>query len=162
MSTQSTSERSTRHATFSIERMYPASPARVFAAWASKEAKAKWFFCDESWQPRVHELDFRVGGHERHETGPAGGQVHAFDGVYHDIVPDRRIVYSYAMRLGERRISVSLTTIDIEPAGSGTRFVFTEQSVFLDGYDDLAGREEGTGIGLDNLGAALRAERDAA
>ena len=88
--------------------------------------------------------------------------MHAFDGIYHDIVPDRRIVYSYSMRLGERRISVSLTTIDIEPAGSGTRLTFTEQSAFLDGYDDLAGREEGTGIGLDNLGAALQAERDAA
>jgi len=30
------------------------------------------------------------------------------------------------------------------------------QGVFLDGYDDIAGREEGTRIGLDNLERMLR------
>jgi hypothetical protein len=34
--------------------------------------------------------------------------------------------------------------------------VFTEQGAFLDGYDDVAGREEGTRIGLENLDVELR------
>ena len=55
------------------------------------------------------------------------------------------------MHLDERRISVSLTTIEFFAVAGGTRLVLTEQGVFLDGYDDIAGREEGTRIGLDNL-----------
>lgn len=88
--------------------------------------------------------------------------MHAFDGCFHDIVPDARIVYSYGMHLGERRISVSLTTIEFRPEGGGTRLVFTEQGVFLDGYDDVAGREEGTRIGLENLDRWLSPQRAAA
>ena len=37
------SERSTVHSTFVIERTYPASPERVFAAWSDQAAKAQWF-----------------------------------------------------------------------------------------------------------------------
>jgi hypothetical protein len=36
-------ERSVTHDTFVVERSYPASPARVFAAWADPAAKARWF-----------------------------------------------------------------------------------------------------------------------
>jgi uncharacterized protein YndB with AHSA1/START domain len=152
------SERFTHHATFVIERAYAASPARVFAAWAEPAAKARWFACHDEWKIAVHELDFRVGGRERLRTGPPGGTVHAFDGQYHDIVPDQRIVYSYDMHLDETRISVSLATVELKPAGAGTRLIFTEQAVFLDGTANAAEREEGTRVGLDNLDAALRRE----
>ena len=36
-------DRYVTHATFSLERSYPAPPARVFAAWADPAAKARWF-----------------------------------------------------------------------------------------------------------------------
>jgi uncharacterized protein YndB with AHSA1/START domain len=156
------SERAVKHATFVIERTYDAPPALVFAAWASQEAKASWAFCDEDWKPTKFELDFRVGGREQVRTGPAGGAVHAVDGCYYDIVPNERIVYAYDMHLGERHISVSLATVEFKPAGKGTRLVFTEQGAFLDGYDDVAGREEGTRIALGNLAAALQWERASA
>lgn len=148
-------QRSAIPATFVIERTYAASPRRVFAAWAGREAKASWFFCDEAWIPTLHELDFRVGGRERIVTGPAGGEAHIFDALFHDIVDGERIVFAYDMRLDARLISVSLTTIEIKAVGAGTRLIFTEQGVFLDGYDAIAEREEGTRIGLDNLAAAL-------
>ena len=35
-------ERSVNHATFVIERRYPAHPARVFRAWADAAAKSIW------------------------------------------------------------------------------------------------------------------------
>jgi uncharacterized protein YndB with AHSA1/START domain len=147
--------RSATPATFTIERRYPVPPARVFAAWASVEAKQRWAFCDESWKPALHEMDFRVGGREHIVTGPAGGPKHVFNGIFMDIVPDERIVFAYDMHLDACRISVSLSTIEFHAAPGSTVMRFTEQGVFLDGYDDIRGREEGTAVGLDNLASVL-------
>ncbi|RJG10607.1 polyketide cyclase [Pseudomonas cavernicola] len=152
-------ERSTHHATFVIERNYDASPAQVFAAWAEPAAKARWFVGPDEWEASDHELDFRVGGRESVSGCAAGGPVHEYDACYQDIVPDQRIVYSYDMHLNETRISVSLATVELKPAGSGTRLIFTEQAVFLDGIDNVAERERGTRDLLDNLGAELQRTR---
>ena len=148
--------RSVSHGTFVIERTYDASPPRVFTAWADPAAKARWFVGPDGWKELRREIDFRVGGHERLRGVFPGGRVSDFDARYHDIVPDRRIVYSYAMQVDEKRISVSLATVEFAPAGGGTRLTFTEQAVFLDGFDGAAGREQGTGALLDQLGTALR------
>jgi uncharacterized protein YndB with AHSA1/START domain len=152
------SQRSVTHATFVIERSYAASPARVFAAWANPAAKARWFVGPDEWQTAAFELDFRVGGRELNRGGPPGGPVHVFHGYYQDIVPNQRIVYTYDMHLDQTRISVSLATVEFQPAGKGTRLIFTEQGAFLDGYDNPAQREQGTRDLLDALGAELRRE----
>jgi uncharacterized protein YndB with AHSA1/START domain len=152
------SERSVSHATFVIERTYAASPARVFAAWSSRDAKAHWFRGPEEWGTSEHELDFRVGGKERVSGGPKGGPVHVFEARYQDIVPDQRIISSYDMHLGDRRISVSLATVEFKPTGTGTRLVYTEQGAFLDGYDDAGSREHGTRELLEQLGTSLERE----
>jgi uncharacterized protein YndB with AHSA1/START domain len=151
-------QRSTEHATFVIERDYAASPTRVFGAWADPTAKARWFKGPGDWQSEGYELDFRVGGREYLRSGPVGGAAHTFDCRYYDIIPGERIVYCYDMFIGEARISVSLATVELEASGSGTRMVFTEQAVFLDGYDDAGSRERGTRELLDTLAASLLRE----
>jgi uncharacterized protein YndB with AHSA1/START domain len=149
-------ERSVTHATFVLERTYDASAARVFAAWADPALKARWFVGPDEWQTAEFVLDFRVGGREINRGGPKDGPVSVFQGLYQDIVPDQRIIYTYDMYLGERRISVSLATVELEPEGARTRLVFTEQGAFLDGYDNPAQRERGTVELLDGLGEELR------
>jgi uncharacterized protein YndB with AHSA1/START domain len=89
-------ERSVTHATFTVERTYPAPPDAVFAAWADPSAKAEWFGGGD------FELDFRVGGREVSRGGPRGGPVHTYEARYQDIVADERIVYTYSMRLDRR------------------------------------------------------------
>jgi len=148
-------ERSTQHTTFVIERSYAAAPARVFGAWAEPAAKARWFNGPGEWLIEGYELDFRVGGREHLRTGPVGGAAHTYDCRYYDIVSGERIVYCYDMFVGETRISVSLATVEFAAAGSGTRMTFTEQAVFLDGYDDAGRRERGTAELLDKLEVAL-------
>jgi uncharacterized protein YndB with AHSA1/START domain len=146
---------STEHATFVIERSYDAVPERVFAAWASKEAKGAWFGPKEH-ESDGHELDFRVGGQERFavslgEEGPR----YTYAALYQDIVPDERIVYTYEMYRDKDRISVSVATIEFAAAEGGTALTVTEQGVFLDGHDTAAQREHGTRELLDALEVAL-------
>ena len=77
-------------------------------------------------------------------------------------MPDQRIVIAYAMTVGDARISVSLGTTQFEPAGAGTRLIYTEQGAYLDGNDNLAERERGTRDLLDSLGAELERQSAAA
>ena len=149
-------KRSATHGSFTLERLYDASPARVFKAWADPAIKARWFGGIEGWQMLERSIDFRVGGKERLSGRKGSGVVSTFDAVYHDIVPDQRIIYCYDMRLDGVHISASLATVVLAPAGEGTRLTFTEQAVFLDGYDDSGSREHGTRILLERLAGALQ------
>ncbi|MFN3649721.1 MAG: SRPBCC family protein [Armatimonadota bacterium] len=146
------SERSVTHDTFVIERVYRQSPARVFAAWSSLEAKLRWSSCHEGGR---HEMDFRIGGRETHRAGPAGGPVYFVDARFHDIVPDERIVFSYDMYADETHLSVSLVSVEFRAEGEGTRLVVVEHGAYLDGHDVPAHREQGTGQALEHLAEEL-------
>lgn len=149
-------ERSVQHDTFVIERTYPAQPARVFAAWATQEAKMAWMSDpDHPGDDTGREFDFRVGGHERFAGQGPDGTRYRYDAQYYDIVPGQRIVYAYEMYAGQDRISVSVSTVQIEPAGGGTALTYTEQGAFLDDLDQPEARQEGTESLLDNLGKYL-------
>jgi uncharacterized protein YndB with AHSA1/START domain len=147
------------HGTFVVERRYPAQPAAVFGAWADPAAKAIWmddpdFKSDGS----RSELDFRVGGREKFGGLTPEGTTYRYDALYYDIVPDRRIVYSYEMYTGDDRISVSLATVEIAPDQAGTKLTYTEQGAFLDDLDKIEEREQGTAWILDNLAKYLASQ----
>jgi uncharacterized protein YndB with AHSA1/START domain len=144
-------ERSIEHGGFRIERRYDVPPAAVFAAWADPLAKARWFSSAEEWEVGPHQLDFRIGGREVSVGGPRGGPVYTYTAIYWDIVPDERIVYTYEMLMDEMRISVSLATIELKPAGPGTLLTLTEHGAFFDGLDSPLTREPGWGSLLDAL-----------
>jgi uncharacterized protein YndB with AHSA1/START domain len=153
--------RSVNHATFVIERTYPAAPGRVFAAWASHEAKNIWMDDpDYKSDGTEGELDFRVGGHERFGGLSPEGSTYRYDATYYDIVPDQRIVYCYEMYAGDERMSVSVTTVEIVAENNGTKLTYTEHGAFLDDIDKPAYREEGTAWMLDNLGKYLAAKAE--
>lgn len=146
------SDRSVTHATFHIERTYDASPARVYAAFADRQAKLAWSACHDvvDWQ-----FDFREGGRElTRMQSPEIGEI-LVEHRYHDLVPGERIVFSYHMVHGGRRVSASVTTVELAPAGTGTRLTFTEHGAYLDGQASAAGIEEGTREGLENLAVFL-------
>jgi len=130
-------ERSVIHDTFSIERTYPVASARVFAAFASQEAKDAWGDTGDIGTPadaEPSEFDFRVGGRERF-TVMAEGSTYLYDALYYDIVSDQRIVYSYEMYKDGARLSVSVTTIEFAKVSDGTTLTWTDQGAYLDGID---------------------------
>jgi uncharacterized protein YndB with AHSA1/START domain len=152
-------ERNVTHATFSLERTYDATPARVWGAWSTEAGKAAWFSGPhDRWTLIERSFDFREGGRETAKGRFADGVVSAFESRIYDIVENQRLVYAYEMAIDGQRISVSLATIQLAPAGKGTRLTITEQGAFLDGYDDAGSREQGTAALLEQLAAALAKE----
>jgi uncharacterized protein YndB with AHSA1/START domain len=149
------SEYSVAHSSFSVERTYPASPARVFHAFADQETKRRWFAEGEGWEVFEYTQDFRVGGREFSRFRFGDGPEMTFDALYMDIVPDRRIVFAYSMTIGPKIISASLTTVELEAAGGGTRLIHTEHDAFLEGGDTSRSREAGTRELLDKLAETL-------
>jgi uncharacterized protein YndB with AHSA1/START domain len=145
-----TSERSAEPASFTIERIYPTSPRRVFAAWSQIQAKRSWFA-----QGNDYSLDFTLGGVERLEAQASERERYIYEARYYDIVTDERIVYVYEMYRNGTRISVSLTSVELEAVAEGTRLSYIEQGVFLDGQDTSAAREHGTRELLEKLSAQL-------
>ena len=151
-------KRSVVHAVFSLERTYDAPVERVYRALSDEAAKAKWFASEDGQLKLIERrMDFQVGGRERVSGRWQSGVTSTFDAVYHDIVPNERIVYAYEMHLDQRKISVSLATFELTSAGAErTKLKLTEQGAFLDGYDDAGSRERGTGFLLDKLGESLK------
>ena len=148
------------HNTFVIERNYPVTPDRVFAAFADPARKRRWYAESDGHDVEEFHMDFRVGGVERaryrfKEGTPFKGIALANEGTFHDIVPDQRIVISSTMSFGDRRISATLTTFELVPNGTGTDLILTHQGVFFEGSDGPQRREEGWRKILDRLAAAL-------
>lgn len=153
------------HSSFSIERNYAASPARVFGAFADEATKRRWFAEGVGFEVDEFSEDFRVGGQEKSrfrfmggvEGAPPKGTPMGNDTTYLDIVPNERIVFAYAMLVADHRMSVSLATVQLFPAGKGTRLVFTEQAAFFDRSDGAKLREDGWRQLLARLDGALPA-----
>jgi uncharacterized protein YndB with AHSA1/START domain len=138
------------HATFTLERTYPAPPSRVFEAWATPEVKRRWFAGGDP----DYELDFRPGGIERN-AGVHDGKRMTWESLYREIVPSERIVYTSVLAEDGEVMTVSLTTVELEASPEGTRLVLVEAGAYLDGREQPAWREDGTGDWLDALGRDL-------
>ena len=136
------------HSTFVVERSYPVTPDRAFAAFADPEQKRRWYVAGDHHTVEHYELDFRVGGRERacmrfKEGTPLAGKPWINDNGYLDIVQDRRIVFASAMVIGDKCVSATLATVEFLPSEDGTDLVFTHQGVFFEGSGGPQMREEG-------------------
>ena len=136
--------RSVTHATFKIERVYDCPTSKVFGALSDPDIKRRWFAEGEGWDIERYALDFRVGGREESLFRFQGGDPISYDAIIQNIVPGLRVIQTYSMTIAGKPISTSLATTELAPVGEKTKLLFTEQGAYLDGYDNVAEREQGT------------------
>jgi uncharacterized protein YndB with AHSA1/START domain len=140
----------TAHATIAMERAYNASPARVFGAWESVDARERWS-APEGVIVKYEAADFREGGRDVSRCIETGNEDYVASVVYLDIRRDRRIVFAEDVKHGDRRVSAALICVELTPASSGTRLLLTMQIASFDGSEMEKGYQSGWNAALDNL-----------
>ncbi len=151
---------SVTHATFVVERSYKAAPATVFAALSDPAIKRQWFAASDHHQLVAFDSDFRAGGHQHlhykfGDQSPFPGVDLTDESAFQAIVPGERIVTAGTMSIGGAPMSVSLTTFELVPNGTGTDLICTNQVAFFERSDGPVMREQGWRVLLDKLGAVL-------
>jgi uncharacterized protein YndB with AHSA1/START domain len=149
-------ESSVTHATIVLERVYDASPARVFKAFADPAARTRWGTPSPGVELVYDKADFRNGGLDVSRCGPRGKLIYRVETRYLDIEPEHRIITTEVVSEGWHRLSVSLITVEFHAEGPSTRLVLTDQITALGGKDMIAGSREGLSGALDNLAVELR------
>ncbi len=131
-----------------LSRRFGAPPEKVYAAWADPQKLVQWFGPGEVEEGSVKaDIDLRVGGRYR-ISFKAKGTYNEVGGVYRDVVPNRRLVFSWAWHSTPER--VSLVTISTQPEGSGTLLTFlheqfadeTARDNHLRGWSEFLGKLE--------------------
>jgi len=107
-----------------IERDIAVPVAKVWAAWTKPELLKKWF-TPRPWQTTEVELDLRPGGVFRSVMRSPEGEEHVNLGCYLEVVPERRLVWTDAMRAGFRPAPEPFMTgiMRFEPRGDSTHYV---------------------------------------
>ncbi len=149
-------QQSVTPSTFRFERRYPVTAARIFAAFAEKSEKRRWYVENSQMVAEEFEMDFRVGGRDvlRYRFGdnsPFPGVPLTFNTTYLDIVPARRLVYAYSLSMGDAIVSSSLVTFEFLPSDGATDVLFTEQGAYCEGSGGAEMRKEGWRTLLDRL-----------
>jgi uncharacterized protein YndB with AHSA1/START domain len=141
------------HDTFTLNRSWAATPSRVFSAWSDLPLKRQWFAPPPGrWTEIRRTIEFHRGGREIHEGRfNDSGMTTLYEGRFHLIEDNARLVFSYDLHLSDTFHSVTLATLVLMPKGARTDVTYTEQIAFLDGNDGTAQRKEGTEFGFDRI-----------
>ncbi len=80
-----------------LSRVFNAPRSLVFEAWTNPDHVKQWYGCSMT-TLLICEIDLRVGGAYRYVLSDSGGSHHTMQGVYREIAPPVRLVYteSYA------------------------------------------------------------------
>jgi uncharacterized protein YndB with AHSA1/START domain len=113
----------------SIERHYAAAPEKVWRAWTDPQAVKRWWGPEAGDPVSLAELDVRVGGRFRIVFGGPEGRLHECAGIYKEVVPNRKLVFTWCWP-NSTPDRVSLITILFDPAGAGTHLVFRHEQFF--------------------------------
>jgi uncharacterized protein YndB with AHSA1/START domain len=117
-----------------LRRHYEVAPAKVWRAWIDPQALRHWLGPEEIVTVPAVEVDLRVGGHFRFVMLAADGERHEVGGTYLEIVPERKLVFSWAWHSTPER--ESRVTVLIEPSGTGCDLTLRHEQFF-----DEAARE---------------------
>lgn len=108
-----------------LERSIPAPPEAVYEAWTRPEIMTRWY-APTGFTTIVHQADGKVGGGYKIEMKGPDGNVHVVHGTYRELVPAKRLVFSWRW---ENSTLDTVVTVELAPEGKGTRLTLTHEQL---------------------------------
>ena len=129
-----------------LKRRFKAPPEKVYEAWTVPEKMIQWWGASHS-ASRTAEADVRVGG--RFHVGFRGnkGDQHDVGGIYREVVPGEKLVFTWAWRTTPER--ESQVTVHLKADGDSTILTLTHEQFFDEKARD--DHRRGWTLALDNL-----------
>ena len=136
-----------------LSRSYRVAPEKVWRAWTDPEALKRWWGPGGVQPVSLARLDVRVGGRFRIVFGGAEGKDHEVQGVYKEVVPNRKLVFTWTWpnSTPERE---SLVTIMFRAVDRGTQLDFLHEQLFDETVRD--NHKRGWSETLDKLAQFLQ------
>jgi uncharacterized protein YndB with AHSA1/START domain len=110
-----------------LKRRLNAAPEKVYAAWTQPAQIAQWFGPDAGGVQRA-ETDLRTGGRFTVVFNTEDGEEHQVNGVYREVVRNKKLVFTWAWRSTPER--ESLVTVLIEPDRDGSLLTLIHEQFF--------------------------------
>jgi uncharacterized protein YndB with AHSA1/START domain len=134
-----------------LKRRLNALPSKVYGAWTDPAKISRWFGPEDAEILRA-ETDVRVGGRFRIVFRAPDGEEHDVAGVYREVVPNERLVFTWAWRTTPER--ESLVTVALKRDGDGTLLTLMHEQFFDEAARDRHRR--GWNGTLDKLESYVR------
>jgi len=139
--------------TLEIVRKFDAPRERVFQAFVEPAQLVKW------WGPTGmhvvdHDIDVRVGGAWRTTIRSKEGEDHTMSGVYREITPHDRLVFTWGWERDGARGHETVVTIELSERDGRTTLFFNQQ--IFESEDMRCSHQSGWSESLDCLEEALR------
>ena len=131
-----------------ITRRFAAPRERVFAAFTETEQFKQW------WGPKsmrcpAAEIDPRPGGRFHAEMLSSEGNTHIIEGLFREVTPPSRLVFTWAWQHGDYQDLETLVTLEFHVTDGGTELVLTHEKLADERARDLHG--EGWASSFDCL-----------
>lgn len=140
-----------RKPSLTLKRRLNAPPSKIYRAWTDSAKISRWFGPEDAEILRT-ETDVRVGGRFRIVFRGPDGEEHDVGGVYREVVPNQRLVFTWAWRSTPER--ESLVTVALKRDGDGTLLTLQHEQFFDEAARDRHGR--GWNETLDKLESYVR------
>lgn len=111
-----------------LVRKFNAAPEKVWRALTHPEALKQWMGPSDEFAVPIADADVRVGGRYRIVMKSPDGEEHDVRGVYREVVPNRRLVYTWAWTGTPEH--ESLVTLELAAVGSGTGLTLKHEQFF--------------------------------
>jgi len=112
-----------------LSRRINAAPEKVYAAWIDPQKLSRWFGPSSVKPDTVQAtIDARPGGRYHISFDNDRGEHHEVGGVYRELVPNSRLVFSWAWRSTPER--ESQVTVSLKADGGGTLLTLRHEQLF--------------------------------
>jgi uncharacterized protein YndB with AHSA1/START domain len=109
-----------------IKRRIAAPPAKVYQAWTDPQKMMRWYA--PAGADTLHaETDARVGGRFRVRMRTPDGEEHDVSGVYREVMPDQKLVFTWTWR--SKPEWESLVTVTLRRDGDATLLTLTHEQL---------------------------------